>query len=148
VANNSTLTNTATVRSTDGNTKNATDTTLVQNQNIYVPPTYYPPYTPPTYYPPVQPPTYYPPIQQPPVTYPQPPVYYPTDGKPYVLPITGTKDGNLYAKATDSSTLNAVTETPAEKPDMSAAVFYATFLALLAAGSAAASKFLTGGMFF
>ncbi len=134
--NNTVLRNTV-----DVNGKQATDETTVYVNNTNPPPPYYPPYTPPPYYPPNPPPPYYPPVYNPPTTV--PPVYYPTQP---VYPQTGTKDGQLYAPATDNASLTKV-KAPATADDNGfSAVFYATMLAMFAAGSAIASRLLAGSL--
>ncbi len=143
VSNNTVLRNTASV-----NGQTSTDDTTVQGQT-YQPP-YYPPYQPP-HYPPYFPPTYTPttpPVFYPPVvTQPTPPPYYP----PVILPQTGTNDDGFYSNPIEKSSLTPVKkgqQNNANNEDSGGftAIVYATLIGLLAAASAAASKFLTLGL--
>jgi uncharacterized repeat protein (TIGR01451 family) len=153
VSDGTVITNTATV-----GTKQATDATTIKKIPTYQPPHYNPPNYPPIYYPPVsQPPVYYPPVSQPPSYYPpvsQPPSYYPpiyNQPNPgytppiYVYPETGD-EASFYADASGTDELTALADQTHESTPFSAA-FYATLLTMMAAGSAAASRFLlSGGM--
>ncbi len=140
VSNNTVLRNTASM-----NGQTSTDDTTVQGQT-YVPP-YYPPYQPP-HYPPYFPPTYTPttpPVFYPPVVTPKlptPPTYYP----PVILPQTGTNDDGFYSNPIEKSSLTSVKKGEKAGDANFSAVFYASLMALLAAASAAASKFLTLGL--
>jgi uncharacterized repeat protein (TIGR01451 family) len=145
VSNNTTLTNTASIRSSDGNSKSASDSTLVY-ANTTVTPTYptYPPYPTPTY--PTYPtPTYpsYPTTPSYPQypTYPQAPIY---PQQPIVYPITGGENADLYGTITNTSEL---TQVEAAKQESSSGMIYATMLAILSLGSAAASKLFAGRLF-
>jgi len=114
--------------------KTASDQTTVYNNTYNPPPPYYPPVIPPPpYYPPViPPPPYYPPTITPP-----PPVIYPQ---------TGDEGADLFAPTTDDSQLTPVTAQTQEEDNGFSAVFYATLIAFLAVGSAAASRFIGLGL--
>ena len=131
------------VRNTvDVNGKTATDETTIYN-NTYVnppPPPYYPPNPPPPYYPPNPPPPYYPPNPNP------PPVYYPPNPPPVIYPQTGDKAVDLFAAKIDTASVTPVTPKAAEEDNGFSAVFYATLIALLAVGSAAATRFISFGL--
>ena len=122
--------------------KTASDQTTITNNTYVNPP-------PPNYNPPpaqVNPPTYY----NPPPSYvnPNPPaVYYPQNPPPPVVyPQTGDKAVDLYAAKNDSSSISVVPPKAAQKDNGFGAIFYATLVAFLAAGSAAASKFIGFGL--
>jgi len=131
------------VRNTvDVNGKSATDETTIYN-NTYVnppPPPYYPPNPRPPYYPPNPPPPYYPPNPNP------PPVYYPPNPPPVIYPQTGDKAVDLYAAKNDASSVTQVTPKAEQEDGGFSAVFYATLIALLAVGSAAATRFISFGL--
>ncbi len=141
VSNNTVVQNIVTV-----NGQTSTDSTTITGQTYvppYTPPPYYPPYTPPPYYPPYNPPTppvFYPPVVTPPQV--TPPTFYP----PVILPQTGSNDRNFYASTTDKSQVTAIKpgqKTGANEDSGFGAIFYATLMTILAAGSAAASKLLS-----
>jgi hypothetical protein len=139
VSNNTVLNNTVNVSG-----QSSTDTTTISNgttQPPYYPP-YVPPYTPPTYYPPYVPP--YTPTT-PPVFYPPtvtPPTYYP----PVILPQTGSRDAVFYSATEEKENLTDVQPADGADAQNPLAVFYITLITMLAAGSAAAGKFLTGAL--
>jgi len=139
ISNGTQLTNTV-----DVNGKQSTDQTTVNNTNNNPNPPYYPPYNPPPYYPPTYTPptTYYPPTYTPPTTY-YPPIE-PSYKIPPVYPLTGSKDTNLYENSTETATVTKVDPKKADDNGFSA-VFYATMVALFAAGSAVASRLVGGG---
>ncbi|MSR67978.1 hypothetical protein EXS65_04125 [Candidatus Peribacteria bacterium] len=61
-----------------------------------------------------------------------------------ILPQTGSNDRNFYSSTTDTSHVTAVA--PGQKTEADngfGAIFYATLMTILAAGSAAATKLLS-----
>jgi hypothetical protein len=87
---------------------------------------------------------YYP--QNPPVYYPQnPPTVYPQNPQP-IYPQTGEKGVDLYASKSDTSNVTPVAKNNGQTDNGFSAVFYATIVAFLAVGSAAASRLIGLGL--
>ncbi len=129
VSNGTVVTNTV-----DVSGKTATDQTTIY-RDTYVnppPPPYYNP--PPPYYNP--PPPYYPP---------NPPYYPPNPPPPVIYPQTGDRVAGFYAK-NDVSSITPVAPKAAQEDNGYTAVFYATLLAFVAVGSAAATRFISFGL--
>lgn len=141
-----TYTNTAKA-TLNGQEKSASDTFTPQSSPTYQPPVYPPTYQPPTpYYPtyPTQPTTPYYPTVQYPVQPTVPTVTYPTSVQPtYIMPATGAEDA-LFGTVTEEG-LQPVSEANAPLASFPS-IFYATLMAILAAGSAAGAKLLGLGM--
>ncbi len=131
--------------------KTATDQTTIYS-NTYVNQPYYPPiYNPPSqYYPPVyNPPSpYYPPVYNPPPTYQPnpPPVYYPQNPPTIIYPKTGERSSNFFVQKNDATHISPVAQNAVPDENGFSAVFYATLLAFLAVGSAAANRFIGFGL--